>query len=328
MTVTLNPTVAFVNDAWKNQKAYILHNARYAKRCIGQGWGAAKTVLICGAGPSLRETFAGTVLRERPDQIWACNSALPWLLAEKLPVTHGVGIAGEDGILQDFKPYPNVHYILSSGVCPTLVRILDRKHRRMWFFHNLINVFPTAEEEVAWYGKLYPQSLVVQGGGYNVTNRAAGLALGAGFSRVVVAGADCCVGMSTDPMPDTATHGTPILDWAKQQTMYVDGRDPVTAYGPKVQLLEGIINGRRFVSRGDMLLSAEQFWRMKQHHPARLELVGDTLPNWLLRFPEATWREFIPRVENGVMTNLKPIALIEDGPAPPAPNLALSPGVV
>lgn len=268
------------------------------------------TVLICGAGPSLADEFDRTLGDCIPDEIWACNSALTWLHTTDREVTHAVAVAGEDGLVNDWKTFPNVVYYVGSGVSPLVIRMLAKRHRRMMFFHNLLGVFPTPEEEITWYGANYPSAIVVQSGGFNVTNRAVALAFRMSAAQVVVVGADCQVKLSADAMPVCGPEmGDSEADqahwaWVKRQTMYVDGRDPFTAFG-QTPLLEGTIAGRRFVSRPDMLLSAQSLVELKRRYGDRLELVGDTLPNWLLSLPEEDWKPYMPHTEpGGTMVNI------------------------
>src|SRR5689334_9118057 len=49
---------------------------------------AGKHVVICGAGPSLRDEAAQYCTADV--DIWACNSALTWLLANGYPVSQAV----------------------------------------------------------------------------------------------------------------------------------------------------------------------------------------------------------------------------------------------
>lgn len=307
---TIEPTIEFQNDAWAKQKDYIKANAKSAKHTLVPGMLKGQTILICGAGPSLAVDFDETFQRVQPSQVWGCNSALMWLWNSQRPVTHGVAVAGEDGLLEDWKPFPPVDYLLSSGVSPVIVNLLNKKHRKVWYFHNLLGLFPKGDDEVAWYARLFKPALVVQRGGLNVTNRAIALAFGMDAEKVVVVGADCCLKLSDDPMPiptpEMSDHDANELhwEWAARQTMYVDGRSPVEAYGRTI-LPEGVICGRRFVTRPDMTFSAQSLVDFQRQYGPKLELVGDTLPNWLLRFPDSQWKPFMPiQGDDGIVRNL------------------------
>jgi hypothetical protein len=294
-------TIEFFNDAWKKQRGYVEANAKYAKRGCIPGDLRGQTVLVCGAGPSLASDFDAAYQLYQPTQVWGCNSALTYLHRLGKPVTHGVAVAGEDGLLDDWKPFPPVRYYVASGVSPLVIRLLAKKNRPMAFFHNLLGLCEKATDEVNLYSRLYPPSIVIQRGGLNVTNRAVVLALEMGADHVAVTGADCCFKITDDPMP----HPDPTVsdeecnrlhwDWAKRQTMYADGRDPVQAMGQS-PILEGVLAGRRVVSRPDMLISAQDLVGLQRQYGSRLSLLGDTLPNHMLTMDEEEWRAFMPQM--------------------------------
>jgi hypothetical protein len=316
MSTLINPEIAFENAAWFHQRRYIERNARFQLPMVNGPEGQGQKVLICGSGPSLGQTFDDTYHDVKPDQVWGCNAALKWLDATGRAVTHGVAVAGEDGLVEDWKPFPNVEYLVSSGVSPIVVKLLRNRHRKVRFYHTLLGPKLGVADERAFYGRLFPTAMcVVPSGGFNVTNIAVQLAIGMQFSAIYVLGADCCLSLSPDPRPDpndasvdNGTFQAQHTAWKAKQQMYVDGRDPVTAYGPNVILPEGIIGGRRFVSRPDMLLSAVHLVELARRYPARLRLIGDTLPNWLLQLPDEQWRPFMPSIQGQVVRNFAPMA--------------------
>lgn len=279
-------------------------NAKLCKVMLRQREAIGQTVVICGAGPSLAEHIDEVLDKVNPDQVWGCNSALTWLYETGRRVTHGIAVAGEDGLLDDWKSVPPVHYLLASCVWPVVTKKLLGRMRKVSFFHTYIGFEPD------FYSRLYhfPNTFMVDGG-LNVTNRAVGVADAMGFTRIVVIGADCCLRPSADPMPvppDTATDQEAQAlnqEWCGRQTMYADGRDARTAFG-HATLMEGTIAGRRFVSRADMLESAKWLVTSKRAMGKRLELVGDTLPNWLLKCDPALIEEFLPRAEGNTMVNV------------------------
>jgi len=304
VTVLQEHTIVLENDAWQHQRRYIRANAVYAKHMVTRDYGTGQRLVICGAGPSLAQWIDPVLEKVRPHQVWGCNSALSWLYAHEKLVTHGIAVAPEDGLLEDWAGFPPVEYLVSSGVSPVVIRRLAARHRRMWFFHALLGL-GTEAEELAFYRRLYPsQSLTVRGGGYNVANLAVALASGAGFRQIVLVGADCCFDLSNDPMP--AEDDGALTDWKSRQGMYVDGRSLLAAYGDRVVPIEGIIAGRRVATRPDMLLSAAELVVLKRKLGRRLEIVGDTLPNWLLNLPESDWQHLLPTVKDGCVTNFKP----------------------
>lgn len=312
---TIDPTMAFVNPAWAHQREYVIENARRCKRTLQGGEGEGLTVLICGAGPSLATAFDRCVEDFQPDAVWGCNSALKWLWTHHKPVSHGVAVAGEEGLLDDWQPFPPVQYYVSSGVYPVIPKMLEARHRKAWFFHITLGPNLGVEDEPRFYADRFPPALIVKpSGAFNITNVAVVLAIGMGFERIVVAGADCCFAASDAPRPDPLD---PTLDddafheqnlrWKATHQMYVDGRDPITAFGPDVITPDGMIAGRHVVSRPDMLLSAVHLVELAKHFPERVILAGDTLPNFLLRTPESEWRHLMPAHKDNHVVNFQPI---------------------
>src|SRR6185503_8918349 len=105
------------------------------KRTLQGGEGNGLTVLICGAGPSLETSIDRCVEDFQPDAVWGCNSALTWLYRNEKPVSHGVAVAGEDGLLDDWKPFPPVQYYVTSRVNPMVPKALASKQRKVWYYH-------------------------------------------------------------------------------------------------------------------------------------------------------------------------------------------------
>ena len=56
-----------------------------------------RTLALCGAGPSLAKHVI-----EGVDDVWACNSALPYLTGKGVRVTAGVGIDQTPGLLREW----------------------------------------------------------------------------------------------------------------------------------------------------------------------------------------------------------------------------------
>ena len=173
----------------------------------------------------------------------------------------------------------------------------------MLWFHTRVG-FPG---ETAFYKRNYPKALCIEAAGMNVTNYAAVLASPGGwdFAHIAVVGADCWMQPSEDHMPPDDAPEAAWAAWKGRQVMYPDGRDCVTAFGPSVVPVEGVLGGRRIVSRPDMLESARYLVALKRRMGSRLELIGDTLPNWLLKLPQEHLDAFLPKVEGGVVTGFK-----------------------
>ncbi|MHC4867903.1 MAG: hypothetical protein ACYTEX_27855, partial [Planctomycetota bacterium] len=119
--------------------------------------------------------------------------------------------------------------------------------------------------EQSLYALLYPPT-ALSGEGLNVVNRAIGVAEFLGYDPVYVAGADCAFG------------GTP-------------GKDTFHVHGDAVEgiILDGEVNGKRWRTKPDMLVSAISLARTKQRMKGRLRLLGNTLPNALKDKDQEFW---------------------------------------
>ena len=224
-----------------------------------------ETLALCGAGPSLR------VARFEPtDQLWACNSALPWLIEHGVLPTAGVAIDQTPRLLEEWKDAYDVAYLVASSVDPHLVQHLTRHGRSVRFFHNAVGITksdwvnPDPEHlrdyEFALYCTAFPPTYVL-GSGQTVVSRVIRLAFWMGFERIDVYGADCCLG------PGDQAHA--------------NGEDAEAAYGNPL-LWAAEINGRRWVSRPDMTMDAVDLVQRVRESGGRVRLMGDTLPVALL----------------------------------------------
>src|SRR5882757_804708 len=115
------PVQATIQLEMPNQDYLLDHlkqNAKYAKQVVLQNQALGKRLVICGAGPSLADSHEQ--IRKTPaHQVWAANSALPYLVDNKLPVTHGITVDMSEEMFTD--PYEwqrtfPVRYLVSSGV--------------------------------------------------------------------------------------------------------------------------------------------------------------------------------------------------------------------
>lgn len=237
-----------------------------------------ETLALCGAGPSLR-----TARFDPTDQLWACNSALPWLVEHGVVPTAGVAIDQTPRMLEDWASVYPVDYLVASSVDPKVVQHLATKGRSVRFFHNAVGftndtwVNPDPEHlrdyEFALYCTAFPPTFVM-GSGQTVVSRTIKLAFWMGFERIDVYGADCCLG------PENVTHA--------------NGEDAEAAYGNPL-LWEAEINGRHWVSRPDMTMDAVDLVHRVRESQGRVRLMGDTLPVALLGKSEAVLAEVCRR---------------------------------
>lgn len=230
-----------------------------------------QTLALCAAGPSLNDHEIHSV-----DQVWACNSALPHLIARGVKVTAGIGIDQSPGLLREWESAPDVLYYVASSCDPELIKHLRAKGRTLRFFHNAVGI----EDEHQLYKSLYPKPALVVTNGSTVVSRVIGLATWMGFSRIDVYGADCCV---------------------SKGLAHANGETTSDAYGSPLLMkcAAGIIDDREWITRPDMLMTAVELCRWARTSDGRLRLVGDTLPNALIEKDDAFLDLVIRRLAPG-----------------------------
>jgi hypothetical protein len=299
------------NPVAEHHAAFIFGNAQYCDRVVEQDSAKGETLVICGAGPSLAED-AGTWCR-KGDQVWGCNSAMPWLVAQGYPVTHGFTIDQTAHMCAEWESAPPVEYLVASTIHPHLTTLLLAHQRRLTWFHNFVgikrppvqygicldceamvpdvlNEHPEClhartetrlENYEDWmYMALYPGT-VRAGSGLNAVTRAIDVALFMGFARIIVLGADCCLRVR-NPLPEGVVPGTlAYTRWLNEEVvMHADGSSALSS-GATPVTLQGMIDGRRFLTKPDMSITAVWLEVMRRKLKGRLEVIGDGLPNAL-----------------------------------------------
>ena len=278
-TITLsNP----VSDHFPN---FIYANSLVCEKVAVQGSGRGKSLVICGAGPSLADDAASYCYDT--DELWAVNSALPWLFDNGFKPTHAITVDQTAHMVEEWYSAPDVEYLLASTCHPHLVEYLMEKQRSITFFHNFVGIkqAPVQLEngEIVHYEDwLYStlfETTVRVGAGLNSVTRAIDLACFMGFKSIKVLGADCA--LRTTANCPTTKHGSPEhLRWLKEHTiMHADGGHALASNATPLTL-GGDIDGRHWETKPDLIISAVWLARMQNEIP-RLELIGDTLPNAL-----------------------------------------------
>lgn len=207
-----------------------------------------KVLALCGAGPSL-----ATEKMYPADEVWACNSAVGYLMGTGQKPTAAFGIDQTKQMLVDWAEiHPDLTYYVASTIDPELTQHIRAHGAEIVMFHNLCGF----EGEVDFYNsKPWPPSYML-GTGSTVVVRAIGLAAWMGFRRVDVYGADCCF---------------------RDGIAHANGETVQEAYG-RTAAMVGNIMGRDFQTRADMLMGAVDLARMVRTHAGRIRLIGDTLP--------------------------------------------------
>ncbi len=315
-------------------ETFIFANSLMCDHVVEPDSAIGQTVVICGAGPSLADEIAE---HHHADQLWACNSALPWLIEQGYPVTHGITVDQTPAMVVEWESAPDVEYLVASTIHPHLAEHLKRNERRMRYFHNFVGIQkpavewcecghnheggpcsecdcaeydPTVMSFEDWmYLSLFPGTIRV-GSGLNTATRAIDLALTMGFDTVKVLGADCALRVKR-PLPDNVVVGSEEHKaWLVNDTiMHADGGHAL-ASGATPTTLGGEIDGRHWQSKPDMIVSAMFMVRMRQHYGRdRLIYIGDTLPNAL----EGKSEEFLAKMPTLADSNgdAIPITLVD-----------------
>jgi hypothetical protein len=329
--------IVLKNPVREHFKAFICGNATICERVVQAGSAEGQTLILCGAGPTLRDHAEQWC--PRGDQVWGCNSAMTWLHTQGYPVTHGFTIDQTPHMLEEWATVPDIEYLLASTVHPHLVQLLQGAQRSIAFFHNYVGIDARPVEYCAcghdharvadgmaptcahcpctayeprrmdyedWlYIQLYPPT-VRAGSGLNSVTRAIDVALFMGFARIIVLGADCALRVSR-PLPRGVMAGTPAFRrWLEESVeMHVDGGNAV-ASGATETTIDGVIDGRYWLTKPDMMITAVWLERWRRKLGRRLTLIGDTLPKALRGKPEA----YLDRLPAMVDTQGNPLRLI------------------
>jgi uncharacterized Rossmann fold enzyme len=323
-------TIRLANPMKQNYEAFIVGNATMCDEVVKQDEAKGQTIVICGAGPSLRDHAEKWTARG--DQVWGCNSAAIWLYEQGYPVTHAFTVDQTPHMVEEWLSAPPLEYLVASTVHPHLPQLLKARERRFRFFHNFVLIqkppvrycecghdHPVEGDEALpqcehcdctewrpkvmhyeeWlYHTLY-EPTVVTGSGLNSTTRAIDLARFMGAKEIILLGADCAIKVNKPRPPKAFVGSSAHLNWLKQHTvMHADGSDP-TRSGATAVTLEGEIDGRVWLSKPDMLITAVHLERMRRELGRKqLRIIGDTLPN-ALQGKDEEFLKRMPHFEEG-----------------------------
>jgi hypothetical protein len=214
------------------------------------------TLVIAGAGPSLSKAYKQI---KKADHVWGCNSATNWLVDQKWKCTHGIAIDASPRMFGEvwIEPHP-MEYLLATTVNPLLTDHILAHDHSVEFFHSARS---TLNEELLC-NVLYPDAPICKSG-LNVANRAIELAVWMGYRKIYMAGCDNAM--------------------TESGIMYTDGRGPHAMDA----IIDGTIDGRKWKTKPDMLLSACSMAQAKWSLGSRLEFIGNVLPATLARKDQA-----------------------------------------
>lgn len=216
---------------------------------------ASASLVICAAGPSLRES-APAYVTDRAD-VWACNSAAAWLRDAGLSFNRVFAIDAAPRLLPEIAPC-NAGYLMSTAVDPEVLRSLVGWGADVQLFHD-----PTAAPDVLWplLVHFFSDNQPCIRGGPTVLGRAVALGVAAGYESITLLGADCAYGVRDE--------------------LHANG-DGFGAHVFEAITLEGTLGGRVWRTSPELLRSARWLARETQKRPNLLHVVGDSLINALL----------------------------------------------
>jgi hypothetical protein len=319
-------TIKLQNPVAEHFQAFVIGNAvqcqripphAYGEKCdsaacavvVEKDSAAGQHLVLCGAGPSLAETAAEWC--PQGDQVWGCNSAMTWLYDHNHRPTHGFTVDQTAHMLEEWASVPDVEYLIASTVHPHLSEYLVARGRRTRFFHNYVGIKgdpvtydgETMGFEDWMYAALFPTT-VRAGSGLNSVNRAIDVALFMGFGKITVLGADCAIRF-TRPQPKDAPIGSPAYrQWLEEETtMHADGGHAMASGATQITM-QGEVDGRLWLTKPDMIVSAVWLEKTRQRHRDTITLVGDTLPVALRDKPD----EYLRRLPTMVDSHGEPLA--------------------
>ena len=157
--------ITLQNPVGEQFASFIAGYAQYCDKVVEQGTGKGQKLVICGAGPSLRENagnewhaklaklgWVGFQISRIPwvrrrlgycwgaDQLWGVNSALPWLIEHGYPVTHGITVDQTPEMVNEWESLPDVNYLIPSTTHPNLVAALVDAGKDITWFNNFVGL--------------------------------------------------------------------------------------------------------------------------------------------------------------------------------------------
>ena len=276
-----------------------------------------KKVVVCGSGPSLGNNEVLDNIRSLKEQghlIVACKHAIKSLYDRGIAIDWAVTMdPGAHIARPDKKIYkaPGAKHIAASTSDPILFRYLrsnlpykewletlteeeqksvlttdfeawkkgefvfadvpEQLPAEVFIFHSATGL----EDEYNLYKQKFDHGECM-GGGYNVVNRAVAAMLFMGVSKITLAGTDC--------------------GWRQDESFYVDGVPHVDG----VDMCDnGMIDGKPWMTRPDMLASGISIAKLAKKLPGVFDFLGDTLPSKLAKKDD----EFLKRCGDFVDQN-------------------------
>lgn len=273
---------------------HVRSNAEFVSKHVVPFSHTGKSVTICGAGPSLNDHLPELC---DTDETWGCNGALTYLYEKNVRVTHGFCIDQGEAMLseKEWGTRIDLPRYVASSIHPRLTKFLAQTigQESLIWFHNFLGIESDGLEREL-YRTLYPKTIVA-GHGLNSATRAVCLALGMGFSDIRVFGSDSAARPDSPDMPEL---GTPeYREWMGALVLYADGRTAGESFGNESPMTEAPdIDGRRWVTRPDMVISALHLIQLTKAYPG-ITVHGDNMVTAMMKQPPE-WFTDLPILRN------------------------------
>lgn len=257
--------IQFTNPNRDNYRRNIMYASCLGYQMTEKDRHKGATAVLVGSGPSLKDDPAvEAALRELYGQddvvFYGLKVAIRWLTDHGMPPRYGVSIdpGAHIACAEKIPRVPGVTHIMASVTAPEVFDYLEQEQV------ELFNSVSGLEEEVTLYQVLLGDASMATGG-YNVINRALGVAQNHGCTHFVIAGADS--------------------GWREDQDWYCDGT--TTMMQKKVFMDDGgLVDGEKWNSTPDMVASAVALARFAKSYDEsgegeKVRFLGDVLPEKL-----------------------------------------------
>ena len=261
--------IQFTNPNRDNYARNIMYASALGYRMTEKDRHKGATAVLVGSGPSLNTTLVIQALNgywgrredeQAPVIFYGLKAAIQWLADHHMPPDYGVSIDPGAHIAcpEKIPKVPGVTHIMATVTAPEVFEYLDGE--KVELFNSVCGL----EEEVLLYDTLLGDKSMAMGG-YNVINRALGVAQMHGCEQFVLAGADS--------------------GWREGQALYCDGT--TTMMQKKIFMNDaGLVDGTQWESTPDMVASAVALARWAKNfdekgEAEKVRFLGDVLPEKL-----------------------------------------------
>jgi hypothetical protein len=241
----------------------------------------ARGAIVCGTAPSL---VKGDSLREIRRlkglgyKIFAVKQAIRILTEYDIVPDYSVAMDPGEKQIKKTPLDPRVTYFVATSCHPRMFDYLLKGGANVVLFHSACGAATENLCEMDIYAKYFPENCSyesVASGGFTVVNRAVAVAEWMGAKKIYVAGAP--------------------FGWREGDDYYAPTvTEPAgNASGPTLDD-KGVVDGKRWFTKADLLPSALSVARKAKANPSRFVFLGDSLAASLATKSDAFLQRVIP----------------------------------